>query len=254
MFFAPFFYIYALICLALLAGLFILIQIDVITYAFSVLGLSPRAAVLALFASLIGSYINIPLYTVESGPMQSAATVNNFGVLYSVPLQYAGAQTTVAINVGGALVPLLIAGYALLRKPSALLPSVLGTTIVAWVAHQFAYPLRGLGIAVPLFIPPLTAAIVAVLLGSAMRVRHSLHVIAYVSGVVGTLVGADLTNLHRIADLGTPVASIGGAGTFDGVFLTGIVAVLLAGWHIGGRDPVPSEDLELPRRVYPRDL
>ena len=57
---------------------------------------------------------------------------------------------------------------------------------------------------------------------------RSTHVIAYVSGVVGTLIGADLTNLHRIADLGAPVASIGGAGTFDGVFLTGIVAVLLA--------------------------
>jgi hypothetical protein len=28
--------------------------------------------------------------------------------------------------------------------------------------------------------------------------------------------------------LGAPVVSIGGAGTFDGVFLTGIVAVLLA--------------------------
>jgi uncharacterized membrane protein len=28
--------------------------------------------------------------------------------------------------------------------------------------------------------------------------------------------------------LGAPVASIGGAGTFEGVFLTGIVAVLLA--------------------------
>ena len=29
--------------------------------------------------------------------------------------------------------------------------------------------------------------------------------------------------------LGAPVASIGGAGTFDGIFLTGILAVLLAG-------------------------
>ncbi len=99
MLFAPFLFIYVLICLAFLAGLFILIQIDAITYAYSVLGLSPKAAVLALLASLIGSYINIPLYTVESGPMEAAATVNNFGVLYSVPFQHAGSQTTVAINM-----------------------------------------------------------------------------------------------------------------------------------------------------------
>ncbi len=229
MFFAPFLFIYLLICVALLAGLFLLIEFELISYAFLVLGLSPRAALLVLFASLIGSYINIPLYTVQSGPMATATTVNNFGVIYSIPTQYAGSGTTVAINVGGALIPILIAAYALFRWPSALLPSILGTAIVAYVAHQFAYPLEGVGIALPLFIPPLTAAIVALLLGNAMRVRDSLHVIAYVSGVLGTLIGADLTNLHRIADLRTPVASIGGMGTFDGVFLTGIVAVLLAG-------------------------
>lgn len=229
MFFAPFLFIYLLICVALLAGLFLLIEFELISYAFLVLGLSPRAALLVLFASLIGSYINIPLYTVQSGPMATATTVNNFGVIYSIPTQYAGSGTTVAINVGGALIPILIAAYALFRWPSALLPSILGAAIVAYVAHQFAYPLEGVGIALPLFIPPLTAAIVALLLGNAMRVRDSLHVIAYVSGVLGTLIGADLTNLHRIADLRTPVASIGGMGTFDGVFLTGIVAVLLAG-------------------------
>src|SRR5258708_1277200 len=42
-------------------------------------------------------------------------------------------------------------------------------------------------------------------------------------------VGADLLNLDKINGLGAPVASIGGAGTFDGIFLTGILAVLLAG-------------------------
>ena len=51
---------------------------------------------------------------------------------------------------------------------------------------------------------------------------------AYVAGVLGTLIGADLSNLHAIPKLGAPVASIGGAGTLDGVFLSGIMAVLLA--------------------------
>ena len=47
------------------------------------------------------------------------------------------------------------------------------------------------------------------------------------AGSMGTLIGADLLNLDKIQGLGAPVASIGGAGTFDGVFLTGIIAVLL---------------------------
>jgi uncharacterized membrane protein len=52
--------------------------------------------------------------------------------------------------------------------------------------------------------------------------------LAYVAGTMGTLVGGDLLNLRRVRDLDAPVLSIGGAGTFDGIFVTGIVAVLLA--------------------------
>ena len=48
------------------------------------------------------------------------------------------------------------------------------------------------------------------------------------------MIGADLLNLDKIRGLGAPVVSIGGAGTFDGIFLTGIVAVLLASL-IGGK-------------------
>ena len=41
-------------------------------------------------------------------------------------------------------------------------------------------------------------------------------------------IGADLLRLKDIRKLGAPIASIGGAGTFDGVFITGLLAVLLA--------------------------
>jgi len=59
--------------------------------------------------------------------------------------------------------------------------------------------------------------------------------------VLGTLIGADLTNLDKLSGLGAPVASIGGAGTFDGIFLTGILAVILANLfpHRRARDPQP---------------
>jgi uncharacterized membrane protein len=58
--------------------------------------------------------------------------------------------------------------------------------------------------------------------------RDSAAVLAYVSGSLGTLIGADLLNLDKVPGLGAPVASIGGAGTFDAIFLTGILAVLIA--------------------------
>jgi uncharacterized membrane protein len=81
----------------------------------------------------------------------------------------------------------------------------------------------GIGIAIPSLVPPFIAALVALLVA-----RTNVAAVAYVSGSLGTLIGADLLNLGRIQGLGAPVVSIGGAGTFDGIFLTGILAVLLA--------------------------
>jgi uncharacterized membrane protein len=89
--------------------------------------------------------------------------------------------------------------------------------------HMLAQPIPGLGIALPVFVPSLAAAVVSLLL--AWRRAAPL---AYISGSLGTLIGADLLNLGAMAQMGAPVASIGGAGTFDGIFLIGVVAVLLA--------------------------
>ncbi len=58
------------------------------------------------------------------------------------------------------------------------------------------------------------------------KIRDSQKIIK--SLTLGSLIGADLLNLKKIPELGTPIASIGGAGTFDGIFLTGIISVLLA--------------------------
>ncbi len=82
----------------------------------------------------------------------------------------------------------------------------------------------GVGVTVPIFVPPLVTAIVAMLLS-----REDAAPIAYVSGSLGTLIGADIMNLGDINAIGAPMASIGGAGTFDGIFVTGVLAVLLAG-------------------------
>lgn len=223
MVFGPFVFLYALLFFFGLAFIFALIQIGIINYVFQALGLSPHLAFLALLASLIGSYFNIPITQVASGGVHPAAIVEHFGIRYRPPIRYAGGPTTVAINVGGAIVPLAISVYVLAHWTAVVAPSLLGAGIVAFVVHRFARPVRGMGIATPMLIPPLVAAAVGWLLGSEHR-----DAVAYVSGVVGTLIGADLMNLGKLRDLGAPVASIGGAGTFDGIFLTGIVAVLLA--------------------------
>jgi uncharacterized membrane protein len=228
MFFGPFLAFYAILFFALLAGIFVMLEIGVINYAFGVLGLPPELALMALTASLIGSYINIPLAQIDHGEPHLAEIISTFGVRYRVPLHYARGATTLAVNVGGAIVPILISIYVLSRQPAAIVPSALGALVVALLVHRWARPVRGLGIAIPMFIPPIVAAVTAWVLGALFGGYGHVDAIAYVGGVIGTLIGADVANLGKLRELGAPVASIGGAGTFDGVFLTGIVAVLLA--------------------------
>jgi uncharacterized membrane protein len=227
MFFGPFLAFYAILFFVLLAGIFVMLEIGVISYAFEALGLPPELALMALTASLIGSYINVPIAQIDSGEPHLAEVVSSFGVRYRVPFRYARGATTLAVNVGGAIVPMLISIYVLARQPAAIVPSALGALTVALVVHRWARPVRGLGIAIPMFIPPIVAAVAAWILAALFGGYAHVDAIAYVGGVAGTLIGADIANLGKLRDLGAPVASIGGAGTFDGVFLTGIVAVLL---------------------------
>jgi uncharacterized membrane protein len=223
MFFAPFLVFYALIFLGLLFVWFMFVWVGIISNVFQALGLPPSLALMALLASFLGSWINIPLTEVESGNAALPEVVKHFGMRYRIPVRYQTGKTTVAINVGGAIVPTLISFYVLSHFPESILPALIGAVIVAIIVNRFARPIPGLGIATPMFVPPIIAAICGWFLGGS----HA-DAVAYVSGVIGTLVGADLMNLRKIGGLGAPVASIGGAGTFDGIFLTGIVAVLLA--------------------------
>lgn len=224
MVFAPFLIFYALIFLGLLFLWFMFVWIGVITNVFQALGLTPQLTFLALLASFIGSYINIPIAETESGDGgQLPQVVAHFGMRYPVPFRYGTQKTTIAINVGGAIVPMLISLYVLSHFPFETLPALIGVAIVTLVVHRFARPVPGLGIATPMFVPPIIAALCGWALGG-----HHPDAVAYVSGVLGTLIGADLLNVAKIRGLGAPVASIGGAGTFDGIFLTGIVAVMLA--------------------------
>jgi uncharacterized membrane protein len=211
---------------AILVGLFLLlvalIQVGILRYAYMRLGVSSGAALSLLLASLIGSYVNIPLVQLPEQHILSGREVWSFGVHYSVPVVVDWPGTVIAINVGGALIPTLMSLY-LLAKNQVWGLGLAATACVAAVCYWLAQPVPGVGIALPTFVPAVTAAIAALVLS-----RRYAAPLAYIGGSMGTLIGADLLNLGAIQGLGAPVASIGGAGTFDGIFLTAILAVLIA--------------------------
>jgi uncharacterized membrane protein len=199
------------------------IEVQALRSAFLSQGLGPHAALLLLLASLAGSYLNIPVALLPPQQIVSHQEVWFFGMRYVIPEVISQPGTVVAVNVGGALIPGLLSLYLYIRN-QLWITGILGAVVVAAVCHWLATPVPGLGIALPVFVPPLMAAAVALVLSR----RHAAGALAYISGSLGTLIGADLLNLGKVQGLGAPVASIGGAGTFDGIFLTGILGVLLA--------------------------
>ncbi|AKB13982.1 MAG TPA: DUF1614 domain-containing protein [Methanosarcina thermophila] len=206
----------------------------VIISAFVKIGFSIGHAFLILLLSLLGSGINIPLTTFRSDtPVVRDTYIRVFGVTYRVPVWHVTRnETTIAVNVGGAVIPILISANLIMRFPSSLLLAAAGVLIVSIITYSVARPIRGIGIATPALVPPLAAALAAILLTSAVPISdcpvdQCRVVTAYAGGVLGTLIGADLLNLGKIKNLGAPVASIGGAGTFDGIFLSGFIALLL---------------------------
>lgn len=194
--------LFLLLLVVLLVVFVVLVELRILSYAYRKIGIAPRYVFAILVLTLIGSHVNIPLY--------------------SVATRHAARATIVAVNVGGALIPALLSLYLFFRMPTRG-RMLIGTAVVALVMNQLARVVPGVGIVVPMLLPPLVAAAVALIL--AFRQAPP---VAYVAGSMGTLIGADLLNLGRIAEMGAPMLSIGGAGTFDGVFLTGILAGLLA--------------------------
>ena len=85
---------------------------------------------------------------------------------YVVPAVGDWPGTVIAVNVGGAVIPGLLSFYLLVRYRLWLLGGF-AIVVVAAVCYSLAQPVPGLGIALPVFVPPLSAAVVALILSRA---------------------------------------------------------------------------------------
>ncbi len=109
----------------------------------------------------------------------------------------------------------------LLTKVS-LVEVFIGILVVTVAIHTIAKPVKGSGIAIHVLFPSFLAGATALIISP-----QDAPIIAYISGTIGCLFGVDLLNLKKIPDLGLSVVSIGGAGTFDAIFLIGVISVLI---------------------------
>jgi len=219
MFFLPFSVFLFILFILLIPILFVFFQIGIISLAFSKLGLTPFQGLMIFFLSLIGSTINIPIkeYYVERD--NNFKFPNFLSFFFNVPEV---SKKVIAINLGGAVIPIILSIFLLPRLP--VLPTLICTFLMIIISKKLSKPIPGAGIMLPAFIPPLFSAIFAL-----MFATYHAPLVAYFSGTIGTLIGADILNLPKI--LKKPfygVISIGGAGIYDGIFLVGIISVLLS--------------------------
>jgi len=210
-----------LLLIAALAMLMMSIQLGALTVVFEKLGLSPDSAPLLFLTILGGSLINLPLFSMKSEPVRLEEVPPPLRELYR-QMPHTG-RTSVLVNVGGCVVSAAFCTYLLAQHPLNIFYVVLAVAAVALSCFKTTRPLPGVGLGAPMLLAPLMAALVSIALDPANAAP-----LAFISGTLGVLIGADLLHLRDIQRLGTPFASIGGAGSFDGIFISGIVAVLLA--------------------------
>ena len=202
--------------LVFLSVLIFFVFVNVVTFSYGELGLSQVSAIILLIATLLGAMINIPITTRRIRYQEPQSFLSWF-FFYTPPKVI---SQTIAINVGGALIPIGFSIYLLFR--TLLLPTLIASVAVILIVRLISHPVPGTGITVPAFVPPLVSAGLALLLARAQPAP-----VAYISGTMGTLIGGDLLNWPNFKKLGSHVISIGGAGVFDGVFLAGVLAVLI---------------------------
>lgn len=184
----------------MLVVIFILVIINIFGMIFKKLGFPPEYSVYFLFLSLLCSYVNLPVRKITSDIMPG---------------------TSIEVNLGGAVIPVVLSIF--LSTMVSLIDVLIGILVMTTILYKMAKPVKGSGMAIHLALPPILAAAVAFTISS-----PEAPVIAYIIGTLGCLIGVDILNLKKLPELEAPVVSIGGGGTFDAIFLTGIISVLLA--------------------------
>ncbi len=227
LYFFPFRFGFFLFTLVLL----FLLPLVVLTVG-AVLDFSTGATVVLFIAIVLGSAINIPLMELDSDIHVSRADDPSGLTPWTrwFPDIVDRKKTIVAANLGGGIIPAAVSVYFLATMPLvAAGSSLIAFIMVAIFTYRTSRLVPGLGISLSPLVPASVSALTSALLLHAWGGGFAhLAQVTFVAGVFGVIVGADLFNLPNVSRLGARVVSIGGAGTFDGIFLTGILGVFLS--------------------------
>ncbi len=210
-----------------------LISAGYFSQLFSIVGINRDIAIIISitisFLSLFSSPFNLVLTEVKKEAIAiEEDVVFFFGFPIFIPrISRQNMNTLIAVNLGGALIPLGVSLFLMYELQAYIVYFIINIIVVIIVSKLFSRVIRGVGVIMHPIIPSIFSVI------SSYVLFYKLHILiplsAYIGSVLGTLIGADLLNLRRIINEARPqVISIGGMGTFDGIFVSGIISVFIS--------------------------
>lgn len=223
------------LALAVVIGVAILVPLlvsDLMLHSLEKMGLAPGVGALIVLGFFLGSLVNIPLGKVpRDHDFTCEGPTGVFGIGIWRPEEEHRFEpihhTILAVNLGGCVIPVGLAIYELILLvwdgPDDLIPLTLVTTLNVLVCYRMARQVEGMGFAIPFLVPPLVAAA-----GAYLLVPNNAPPFAFIAGTLGPLIGVDILHIQHVTRMNVAVASIGGAGTFDAIVLSGTIAALLA--------------------------
>jgi len=76
-----------------------LIEINVLAYAYEMIGINQRYIFTLLLLSLLGSYVNLPIYQLPPEEVRSGGLIFFFGVPHVIPMVTHWPGTVIAVNL-----------------------------------------------------------------------------------------------------------------------------------------------------------
>lgn len=137
-------------------------------------------------------------------------------------------RLVISINVGGAIIPLVISTYLILKyllsleKIIAFLVLLVLTTYITYIN---SHVVPTLGVTVRGMTPLIAVVSFSILAYTLLNIN--IVALSYSVGTLSALIGADILNMSKIVRSMRGLVSIGGAGVFDGIYLTGLLALLI---------------------------
>ncbi|MGC8607242.1 MAG: DUF1614 domain-containing protein [Vulcanisaeta sp.] len=193
------------------------------------IGIQPLLALTLTLGSLLTSYINVVIaeitYYVPFNPFIDLMK------LFPMPLVIQRIDKLfLEVNIGGAIIPVVTSVYListyLVGDMAILMAFIISLVISSIVIWQSARLIPGIGIALPTALPVLLTLILTLI--STVLFHANPLAFSYSLGSLSTLIGADLLNIKKVIRTMRGYVSIGGAGVFDGIYITGLMSLILA--------------------------